>query len=62
MSADTNLVVKPKEMARGLKFRIQEVERLFYLCSENKGTDQLQGYRTADLPHFFHICKKQVFL
>ena len=36
-------------MARGLKFRIQEVEGLCYLFSENKGTDQLCGYCTADL-------------
>ena len=28
-------------MVRGLKFRIQKVEGLYYLCSENKGTDEL---------------------
>ena len=36
-------------MARGLKFGIYEIEGLYYLCSENKGTDQLRGYREADL-------------
>ena len=42
-------------------FWIKEVEGLYYLCSKKKGADQLHGYRTADLPLCFHICKKQVF-
>ena len=37
------------------------VEGLYYLCSENKGADQLPGYREADLPLCFRICKKPVF-
>ena len=37
------------------------MKRLFYLCSENKGADQLRGYREADLPLCFRICKKPVF-
>ena len=49
-------------MARGLKFRIYVVEGLYYLCSENKGADQLRGYREADLRLCFRICKKPVFL
>ena len=48
-------------MTRGLKFCIQEVEGLYYLCSENKGADQLRGYREADLRLCFRICKKPVF-
>ena len=48
-------------MARGLKFRIKKVEGLYYLCSENKGADQLRGYREADLRLCFCICKKLVF-
>ena len=48
-------------MARGLKFRIQKVEGLYYPCSENKGADQLRGYREADLRLCFRICKKLVF-
>ena len=36
--------VQPHKMARGLKFRTWEVEELYYLCSENKGADQLRGY------------------
>ena len=48
-------------MARGLKFRIQKVEGLYYPCSKNKGADQLRGYREADLRLCFRICKKPVF-
>ena len=42
-------------MARGLKFRIKEVEGLYYPCSENKGADQLRGYREADMRHIFLV-------
>ena len=59
--SDTNQAVQPHKMARGLKFRIKEVEGLYYLCSENKGADQLRGYREADLRLCFRICKKPVF-
>ena len=48
-------------MARGLKFRIYEVERLYYICSVNKGADQLSSYRAADIRLCFRKCKKQVF-
>ena len=48
-------------MARGLKFRIYKEEGLYYLCSENKGADQLRGYREADLRLCFRIYKKPVF-
>ena len=34
-------------MGRGFKFRIQEEEGLYYPCSENKGADQLRGYRSV---------------
>ena len=47
--SDTNRVVQSQKMARGLKFRIQIEEGLHYPCSENKGADQLRGYREADL-------------
>ena len=59
--SDTNQAVQPQKMARGLKFWIQEVEGLFYPCSENKGADQLRGYRGADLRLCFRKCKKPVF-
>ena len=37
----TNMAVQSEKMARGLKFQIFEVEGCYYLCSENKGVDQL---------------------
>ena len=48
-------------MARGLKFRIEVVEGFNYPYSENKGADQLRGYREADLRLCFCICKNPVF-
>ena len=39
--SDTNQVVQLQKMARGLKFRIQKVEGLYFLCSENKGAASL---------------------
>ena len=42
---DTNQAVQPQKIARGLNCRIKKVEGLHYLCSENKGADQLCGYR-----------------
>ena len=59
--SDTNRAVQPQKMARGSKFRIQEVEELYYPCSENKDADQLRGYREADLRLCFRICKNPVF-
>ena len=55
--SDTNQAVQLQKMARGLKFRIQKVEILHYPCSENKGADQLHGYREADLRLCFYIRK-----
>ena len=34
---------------------------MYYPCNENKGVDQLCGYREADLRLCFHIYKKQGF-
>ena len=34
---------------------------LYYPISENKGADQLRGYRAADLRLCFHICRTLVF-
>ena len=59
--SDTNRAVQPQKMARCLKFQIKEVEGLYYPCSENKGADQICGYREADLRLYFRICKKPVF-
>ena len=57
--SETNQAVQLQKMARGLKFRIQKVEGLHYLCSENKGADQLRGYSEADLRLCFRICTQQ---
>ena len=57
----TNRAVQPEKMVRGMKFRIEEEEGWHYPCSENKGADQLRGYREADLRLCFRICKKPVF-
>ena len=53
--------MQPQKIVRGLKFQLSKVERLYYLCSENKGADHLCVYRTADLHLCFSICKKPVF-
>ena len=37
---------------------IKEVEGSYYPCSENKGADQLRGYREADLRLCFRIYAK----
>ena len=58
---DTNQAVQLQQIDRGLKFWIKKVEGLYYLCSENKGADQLHGYREADLRLCFRICKMLVF-
>ena len=39
--SDTNQAVQLQKMDGGLKFRIYRVEGLYYLCSKNKGADQL---------------------
>ena len=57
--SDTNKAVQPQKIARGLKFRILKVEGLYYPCSENKGADQLRGYREADLRLCCRICEKR---
>ena len=52
--SDTNQAVQLQKMARSLKFQIQKVEGMYYLCSENK------GYREANLRLCFfsaYICK-----
>ena len=58
---DTNQAVQSQKMGRGLKFWIKKEEGLYYLCSENKGPDQLRGYREADLRLCFRIYKNLVF-
>ena len=50
-----NQAVQPQKMARNWEFRIWVVEELYYLCSENKGADQLRVYRAAELRLSFCI-------
>ena len=51
--SDVNRPVQAQKRARSLEFRIEVEEELYYLSSENKGADQLRGYREADLRLFF---------
>ena len=59
--SDTNRPVQAQKQARSLKFRIKEEEQVYYPCSENKGADQLCGYREADLRLCFRLCRLLVF-
>ena len=60
--SNTNWVVQSQNMARGLKFRIYNVEGLCYLCSKNKGADQraVTANCAAELRLYIGICKRQV--
>ena len=58
-TSDNNRTVQPQKMVGGLKFRIWEVEGVYYLYSENKVADH--SYCAADVCLCFRICKKQVF-
>ena len=55
----TNQAVQAQDMARDWKFWISKAEVLYYLCSENKGADQLRDYheahRKADLLLCFRL-------
>ena len=59
--SDINRPVQSQKMARSLKFWSKVVEELYYPSSENKGTDQLRGYREADLRLCFRLCRLLVF-
>ena len=59
--SDTNRTTQSQKMAKGLKFRISVEEELYYPSSENKGADQLRGYREADLRLCFRLCRLLVF-
>ena len=45
--SDTNRPVQSQKQARSLKFWSEVEEELYYPSSENKGADQLRGYREA---------------
>ena len=59
--SDTNQPVQAQKQARSLKFWSEVEEELYYPSSENKGADQLRGYREADLRLCFRICRLLVF-
>ena len=59
--SDTNRPVQAQKRARSLKFRIYVEEELYYPSSENKGADQLRGYREADLRLCFRLYRLLVF-
>ena len=60
--SDTNWPVQSQKQARSLKFWIQVEEGLYYLCSKNKGADQLCSYCTADLRLCFSHMHRSGFL
>ena len=51
---DANRDVQPQKVAKSLKFPIEKVEGLIYLCSENEGAVPLRGNREADLRQCKH--------
>ena len=59
--SDTNHATQSQNQAESLKFRIKEEEEVYYPRSQNKGTDQLCGYREADLRHCCHIWRLLLF-
>ena len=59
--SDPDRPVQSQKRARSLKFRIKVEEELYYPSSENKGADQLRGYREADLRLCFRLCRLLVF-
>ena len=59
--SDTNRPVQLQKQARSLKFWNYIEEKLYYPSSENKGADQLRGYREVDLRLCFRLCRLLVF-
>ena len=59
--SDTNRGVQLQKQARSLKFWGYVEKELYYPSSENKGADQLRGYREADLHLCFRLCRLLVF-
>ena len=59
--SDTNRPVQLQKQARSLKFWSLVEEELYYPSSENKGDDQLRGYREADLRLCFRPRRLLVF-
>ena len=60
--SNINQAVQPHNMARGLKFRIQEVEGLCYQCSENKGAKLICVFVFADTKSRFSHDAAQIMI
>ena len=59
--SDINRTVEAQKMARRWKFWVENVEELYYPCSENKGTYQICSYCEAVLRLCVRICNLKVF-
>ena len=59
--SDTNPPVHLQKQARSLKLWSKVEEELYYPSSENKGADQLRGYREADLRLCVRLCRLLFF-
>ena len=59
--SNTNRPVQLQKQARSLKLWSSVEKELYYWSSENKGADQLRGYREADLRLCFRLCRLFVF-
>ena len=57
----SNWVVQPQKMARGMKFQIKEVEEMYNVRRVNKGTDQLRGLLIYQHLFFFAYAKSRLF-
>ena len=58
----TNRAVQSKKMARGLKFRIMEIEGLYYLCNENEGADQRFSHNAVHIYSLFSVVHLMVII
>ena len=69
--SDINRAVQAQKQARSLKFQTKEEEELYYPGSENKGADQLRGYRgfvfayadcwfSHEAAHLLPVCKRSL--
>ena len=60
--SDTNQALQLQKMARGLKFQIKKEEGLYFLCSENKGADQICVFVVAYAKCWFSHDAAQISL
>ena len=58
---DSDQPAQPQKLGRGLKFRVQKLEVLYYLGSENKGADKTARMRRLICVFVVRTWQKQVF-